>query len=303
MWKKIRAIVTQGIMATVATQCGGSDGKIFTGGGSGDDDATLNISVTDAPVDSVSTVMVRFSGIELTPSSGDKVTISISPSQDVNLLSLTDGATTALATNQTIEAGDYTSIRFLLDATSTSQDASYVDLLDGTRYPLVMDSGLDGGITITKTFSVDSDGRLDLVADFDLRKSITPRTGTLYRFSPNVRVVDRSQSGNIAGNIDSDLLPTGCNPFVYVFSGSGATLTDMSSSSNTGLVVSVPVKLNLSSNTYTYRASYLDPGNYTVALTCDGSIDNPDSTEALVFLQSGDAVITANQTITANFTT
>ena len=301
MWKKIRAIVTQGIMATVATQCGGSDGKIFTGGG--DNDATLNISVTDAPVDSVSTVFVRFSGIELTPSSGSKITISLSPSQDVNLLSLTDGATTALATNQTIESGDYTSIRFLLDATSTSQDASYVDLPDGSRYPLVLNSDLDGGITINKTFSVDSDGRLELIADFDLRKSIAPRTGTTYRFSPNVRVVDRSQSGNIAGGIDADLIPTNCNPFVYVFSGLSAALTDMDSGSNTGPVVSVPVKLNISSGTYTYRASYLDAGDYTVALTCNGSIDNPDSNEALVFLQAGDAAVRANQTITVDFTT
>jgi hypothetical protein len=301
MWKKIRAIVTQGIMATVATQCGGDDGKIFSSDGT-DDDATLSISVTDAPVDSVSAVVVRFSAIELEPSSGDTVTINLSPAQQVNLLSLTDGATTSLASNQTIKAGDYTSIRFILDASSTSQDASYVDLTDGTRYPLVLDSDFDDGITINKTFSVDSSGRLDLVADFDLRKSILPRSGSQFSFSPNVRVVDRSSSGNLAGSIDSNLVPTTCSPFVYVFSGNDATLTDMDSSSSTGPVVSVPVKLNISSGAYTYRASYLDAGNYTVALTCNGSIDNPATDEALVFSRSGNAVVTANQTTTIDFT-
>jgi hypothetical protein len=262
----------------------------------------VNISVTDAPVDTVTAAVVQFSAIELTPSSGDKITISLSPAQQVNLLSLSDGATTALASNQTIDSGDYKSIRFILDATSATQNLSYVDLPDGSRYPLVLGSNFDGGITINKTFTVASDGRIDLVADFDLRKSIAPRTGSTYAFSPSVRVVDRSQSGNLTGSIDTSLIPNTCSPFIYVFSGSGATPTDMSSSSNTGPVASVPVKLNVSSSTYTYRASFLDSGNYTVALTCNGSIDNPDSSESLVFSRSGDAVVTANQTTTINFT-
>ena len=299
MWKKIRGIVTQGLLATVATQCGGSDGKIFATGG--DDDATVTISVTDAPVDSATAVVVRFSGIELTPTSGDKVTITLNPVQEVDLLSLSDGATTALVTNQTIDSGTYSSIRFILDATSSSQDASHVDLSDGSSFPLIIPNNGDDGLTITKSFTVAEDGRLNLVADFDLRKSIAPRTGSSFSFRPSVRVVDSSQSGAIAGSIVSSLVPDNCAPFVYVFSNSGTTPDDMDSSSNTGPVVSVPVKLNVSSGTYSYRASYLDTGTYTVAYTCNGSTDNPDSNEALVFSRKGDATVTANQTLILDF--
>jgi len=299
MWKKIRGIVTQGLLATVATQCGGSDGKIFAAGG--DDDATVSIAVTDAPVDSVTAVVVRFSGIELTPSSGDKVTITLSPAQQVNLLSLSDGATTALATNQTVDSGTYSSIRFILDATSSGQDSSYVDLPDGSRLPLIIPNNGDSGLTINKSFTVAQDGRLDLVADFDLRKSIAPRAGSSFSFRPAVRVVDSSQSGTLSGSIVSTLVPANCSPFVYVFSNSGATPDDMDSSSNTGPVASVPVKLNVSSGTYSYRASYLDSGSYTVAYTCNGSTDNPDSNEALVFSRSGDATVMANQTTIIDF--
>jgi hypothetical protein len=117
-----------------------------------------------------------------------------------------------------------------------------------------------------------------------------------------VRVLDRSKTGDIAGSIDASLIPTNCTPFIYVFSGSSATLTDMNSSSNTGPVISAPVKLNIASGAVTYRVSFLDTGTYTVALTCNGSIDNPDTNESLVFSRSGDAVVTANQTITLNFT-
>lgn len=131
MWKKIRGFVVQGLMATVASQCGGDDGQIFIPGGN--NDGTINISVTDAPTDLADSVVVQFSAIELTPSSGDKVTITLSPAQQVNLLSLSDGATTTLASNQTIDSGTYTSIRFLLD-TSATQSLSYVHLPDNTQY-------------------------------------------------------------------------------------------------------------------------------------------------------------------------
>jgi hypothetical protein len=296
MWKKVRAILAQAAMTAAAAQCGGSDGKIFVPGG--DQDATLNVSVTDAPVDTVTAVGVNFTGIELTPSSGSKVTINLT-SQQVNLLSLTDGATTALTTNQKIDAGTYTAIRFIL-STSTSQDSSYVDLPDGSRFPLVIPNNGDNGLTITKNFTVASSGRLDLVADFDLRRSIAPRTGSSYSFTPSVRVVDSSQSGNIAGNIDTSLITTNCTPFVYVFSGSAAATSDINGTA--GPIVSVPVKLNVASSTYSYRVSFLDPGTYTLALTCNGSIDNPNSSEAVVFSRSGDAVVTANQTKKIDFT-
>lgn len=298
MWKKIRAVIAQTVLTTVAAQCGGSDGKIFLPGGN--NNATLNVSVTDAPVDTVSAVVVNFSSIELTPSSGSKLTLTLNPAQQVNLLSLSDGATTALTTNQTIDAGTYTSIRFVLNASSSSQDASYVDLLDGSRYPLVIPNNGDGGLKINKNFTVAADGRLDLVADFDLRRSIAPRLGSTYSFTPSVRVVDTTQSGNIAGSIVSTLITANCTPFVYVFS-SGATLTDMNNG-GVGPIVSVPVKLNVSSGAYTYRVSYLDAGTYTLALTCNGAIDNPNSSEALVFSRSGNATVTANQTTNVDFT-
>jgi hypothetical protein len=87
---------------------------------------------------------------------------------------------------------------------------------------------------------------------------------------------------------------------VYVFTGSTATTSDINGTA--GPIASVPVKLNVASNTYSYRVSFLDPGTYTLAFTCNGSIDNPNSSEAVVFSRSGDAVVTANQTTNIDFT-
>jgi Domain of unknown function (DUF4382) len=302
-WKKIRAILTQGVFATVASQCGGDDGAIFVPDNS---DATINISLTtDAPPDFASQVSIEFSAIELTPSSGDKITISLSPSRVVdNLSSLNDGATAALASNQTIDAGSYTAIRFLTTMPSSGTTNSFVDESDGNRFPLVLDNDDDDdGFTITQSFTVDEDGRLDLVANLDLRKSIPPRSGASYRFVPAARVVDNSAVGTITGTIDTDLVDdANCTPFIYVFSGSTVTPDDMDTDTGDP-ITSVPVKLNVSQARYSYRASFLGAGDYTVALTCDGSLDDPETDDTLVFLQSGNATVTANQTITLDFTT
>lgn len=300
VWKKIRTILGQVMFATVASQCGGDDGQIFV---PGDSDSTVSVSITDAPVDFATQVSVEIASIELTPDSGDEFTFNLSPTRVVNLLALSDGATTSLVSNQTIDSGTYTQIRFTFNTSSTSQ-TSFVMESDGNSYPLVIPNNGDDGLTVTKSFTVDEDGQLDIVADVDLRRSIAPRVGSTYTFRPVVRVVDRNQAGTLTGTILTDLADDiDCTPFVYVYSGNSITPDDMDSTTGSDPVVSVPVKLNVSSNSYTYRASFLEAGSYTVAFTCDGALDNPDTDEALVFSRTGNADVSANTTTTLDFRT
>jgi hypothetical protein len=297
LWKKIRAILGQVMFATVASQCGGDDGQIFV---PGDSDSTVSISITDAPIDFATAVSIEITSVELTPDDGDEFTFDLSSPLAVNLLALSDGATTAVVSNQTIDSGAYTQIRFTFTASSTN---AFVDESDGNRYSLVIPGNGDDGLTITKSFTVEQDKQLDLVADVDLRRSIAPRVGSTYTFRPVIRVVDRNQAGTLTGSIPADLADDAdCTPFVYVYSGSSVTPDDMDSATGGDPVVSVPVKYNVSANTYTYRASFLEAGSYTVAYTCDGAADNPDTDEALVFLAAATTpTIQANTTTTLNF--
>jgi hypothetical protein len=286
------------MFATVASQCGGDDGKIFVPGG--DEQGTISISVTDAPVDDASQVMVRFASLDLIPDDGDDVNIDLG-NRAIDLLSLSDGASTALITNQEIDTGTYTGIRFNLNATSTSQDGSFIITSTGEQFPLVLPNDSDDLLTIQRNFTVSDDGNLSLVVDFDLRASVI-QGSRVYTFRPVLRVVDNSTVGIITGTLDTNLVPLNtCDPFIYIYSGSDIVPDDIDSADDLDPVVSVPVKLNVSSGTYRYRASFLEAGNYTVAYTCQGALDNPETNEGLVFSRLTNATVTANQTLTLDF--
>jgi hypothetical protein len=307
MSSRIEALLVPALLATALAGCGGGDdgsGSGF-GPGAGSSNGSLTLSVTDAPADFATRVFVEFASIELTPATGNRVTIDLNPDRAVDLLALTDGATTALVQNQSVQAGRYTAIRFIINAQSTSQSTSYVDLTTGERFPLVVPSNSDAGLTITRDFTIPEDGRADLVVDFDLRKSLIAPIlgGASYQFKPNLRMVDATQVGTITGTVGSNLVTGLCTPFVYVYAGANVVPDDIDLASDVDPLVSVPVKLNSTSGQYSYRASFLEAGSYTVSFVClNGTQDNPEVDDLLAFLRTQQATVTVNQTTTLDLT-
>jgi hypothetical protein len=290
------------MVSSVIAGCGGGDGNDLgvTPGNNGQ--GTVNIAITDAPVDFATHVFVEFAGIELTPQSGAPTVYDINPDRSIDLLSLQDGAVITLLQNQAVPAGNYTRVRFLVNATSGNNTNSYVDLATGGRFPLVIPAGSETGLTINRNFSVSDKGRIDLTVDFDLRKSIIAGAMT-YTFKPLLRTVDNTQVGTISGTVGSNLVSGLCTPYVYVFTGANVVPDDIDLASDVDPVVSVPVKLNNSTGNYTYRASFLESGAYTVSYVCltDTRDDNPEAEDSLAFLQTLQGTVTAGQTTTVNF--
>ena len=295
------AILSTAIFSTL-TGCGGGDGDdvSLTPGTSGN--GAVNIAITDAAVDFAQSVVLEFTGIELTPQTGNRITVNITPVRSVDLLKLQNGVTLTLLQNQTVPVGNYTRIRFIVNAQSGGN--SYVDLATGARYPLVIPAGSETGLALDRTFNVVKDGRLDLTVDFDLRKSIiaTPTLDGNYAFKPALRVVDNSQVGTISGAVGPNLVNGNCQPYVYVFSGANVVPDDIDLASDIDPLVSVPVTLNNTTGAYTYRASFLEAGNYTVSYAClTGTQDNPELEDLFPFLRTLQATVTVGKTATVDF--
>jgi len=296
MWKRIRMILLQGLYASYSASCG--DGSGFFNGSR---DGTLNLAVTDAPVDDASRVVVEFTGVELRPVSGDPVRFEIDPAEAIDLLAL-DGAVTTLLDDEEVDAVEYDSIRLLVNSTPDVQDESFIELDDGRTFPLVIDQADAAGLTINSNFTVRRDERRDLVIDFDLRKSVRGATGSgaNYRLRPTLRLVDASRVGTLVGEIAPIRLTTNCTPFVYIYTGGDTTPDDMGSAGNGEPLISVPVRQQ-SSGQYTYRVSHLEAGTYTAAFTCDGVSDTPASNENLSFPIRFAVAIRAGDTTTRDF--
>jgi hypothetical protein len=264
----------------------------------------MRLSVADAPpADNATHVIVVFTGVELTGNNGNPVTIMFSAPMSIDLMTQSNTASAVLF-DQPIPAGSYGQIRLMVTADGSANN-SYIDFADGSRMGLRVPSGSETGFKLVSGFTVPSSGVVDYTIDFDLRKAITcpPGQAPACILKPVERLVDNTSVGNIQGQITSEL-PSGCTPGVYLYSGAVTKPEDMNSTApstdtNQPLVSKVPVAT--SSPPYYYQFTFLPPGTYTVAFTCQAALDNPDQTDPSVILtRVATTAVTAGQTATVD---
>src|SRR5882757_1311706 len=280
-------------------------GLCACGGGGGTDTGQMKLAVADAPVDGAQAVVVKFTGIELTGNSGNPVEITFPQPKSIDLLNQS-GTASALLFDQPIPAGSYGQIRLMLVADGDPSN-SYITLSDGTMHGLRVPSGFETGLKLVSGFTVPSGGVVDYTIDFDLRKAITcpPGQAPACTLKPTERLVDNTTVGNIQGAVDNTLVPTGCTPGIYLYSGTVTAPEDMNStaaSSDTNQPQASKVLAANTSTPYYYQFTFLSPGTYTVAFTCQAAQDSPDQADNTVTfnpVKTG-IMVTANQTVTVD---
>src|SRR6266404_3733225 len=283
----------------------GAFGLAACGGGSGSS-GKMTLAVGDAPVDGAQAVVVKFTGVELTANSGNPVDITFATPKTIDLLTQS-GTASAVLFSQPIRAGDYGQIRLMVTADGSANN-SYVTLSDGTVHGLQVPSGSETGLKLVSGFTVPSSGVVDYTIDFDLRKAITcpPGQAPACILKPVERLVDNTSVGNIQGQITSTL-PSGCTPGVYLYSGAVTKPEDMNSNAsgdpNQPLASKVPVATSVPP--YYYQFTFLPPGTYTVAFTCEAAQDIPDQADPSVVILTPVATtaVTAGQTATVDIAT
>ena len=256
--------------------CGGTS----TGGMS-----QMTLAVGDAPVDGAQAVVVKFTGVELVPNSGNPVDVTFTAPKIIDLLNQS-GTASAVLFSQPIPAGDYGQIRLMVTADGNPSN-SYLTLSDGTMHGLQVPSGSETGLKLVTGFTVPSSGVVDYSIDFDLRKSITcpPGQAPACILKPVERLVDNTTVGNIQGQVSATLVPTGCTPGVYLYSGTVTAPEDMNSAapiSDTNQPLASKLPVATSQPPYYYQFTFLQPGSYTVAFTCEAALDNPDLADTVV---------------------
>jgi len=282
------------------------------GGGSPGETGRMSLSVTDAPIDDASSVVVQFSGVAFKrEGEAPEVVQNLSPSpRQLDLLGYQEGRAALLLDGVTLPAGRYEWVRLIVDTQQNVRD-SYIVRTTGEECELRVPSGAESGLKLNRGFTLPADGSVALTIDFDLRKSIHAPPGQRgsagdctqgYLMRPTLRIVDDANVGAIAGTIDADLVTEDCLPKVYVFSGDGVTPDDIEESGAAPdvdplLVTNVNVQNGATS--YSYRAAFLTPGSYTVAFTCDD--DDPTDDDVLTFLTPQTVAVQNNLIGSANF--
>ena len=284
-----------GLYAIVAG-CGGGDSGMSGGMGQ------MSLAVADAPVDGAQAVVVKFTAVELTANGGSPTTITLPQPKTIDLLNQS-GMASAVLFDQPIPAGSYGQIRLMVVADGNPSN-SYITFSDGTMHGLLVPSGSETGLKLVSGFTVPSGGVVDYTIDFDLRQAITcpPGQAPACILRPAQRLVENTQVGNIQGAASPALVPSGCTPAAYLYAGtvSAPEVTRQRVPQATDANQPVASK-SLVANTatpYYYQFTFLQPGTYTVAFSCQAAQDNPDQSDSVVTfspVKSG-LVVTANMT-------
>lgn len=294
-----------GLMLLGLAACGG-------GGDSPDANGRVNLSITDAPIDDATSVVVQFSAVAFKRAGSDVEVVKelVSSPRQLDLLQYQQGRAALLLDGVTLPAGSYEWVRLIVDNQPNVRD-SYITLTTGQECELRVPSGAESGLKLNRGFTLPADGSVALTIDFDLRKSIhappgqqgsTPDCTQAYLMRPTLRIVDDANVGAIAGQVDSTLATAECLPKVYVFSGSDVVVDDIEESDaapDVDPVVVAGVDVENGSTAYRYHAAFMPPGAYTVAFTC--SDDDPTDDDVLTFLAPQNVTVQANLISTADF--
>lgn len=288
--KLSRAVAFASCSAALITACGGS-----SSGGS--NSSSFSLGVTDAPVDAAAKVVVSFTGVSLKPADGEAVEFVFDEAKSIDLLELQGENSAALVTDETVPAGEYTWLRLHVEAEQDNVMDSYVELEDGTQVELRVPSGAQSGLKLNGGFVMPAGGAADFTIDFDLRKSLTdPRGQDSITLKPSLRMVNNVEVGSISGTVDTEMVLSVCEDpamdagAVYVYSGSGVLPMDVRGAETDPLASAL---VSLDGEAYVYEVGFVPAGSYTVAYTCEASMDDPEAEDVIVFEMAADVDVSA----------
>jgi hypothetical protein len=289
-----------------STSASTSDSNAQAGSNSGS--GSLSLDITDAPVDSAEAVNVVFTGVELKASGGTKIDIVYDEPRTINLLDLQGGATAPLLEDETLAAGDYQWIRLQVDATDDA-GGSYILLDDGSEHDLFVPGGAQTGLKLVNGFTVPDNGVVALTIDFDLRKSIVATGGPnpTYRLKPVLRLINNSESSSISGSVSSTTVASlgSCDTgaAIYVYEGADVTPGDVGGDGEEPLVTAMIDTTVPGETNYEYTVAFLEEGDYTIAFTCDGDLDDPEADDAInmTFTSEQNVTVSVEEPATAEF--
>jgi hypothetical protein len=252
------------------------------------DKGTISFYLVDAPVDFVSSVVVKVVGAELTKADGSKVTLNLDNNQvRIDLLASASGDAQFAVDTEEVDTDDYTAVSLQISSAAgdnyVEADANGDGVLE--KYPLTVDGGV---ISSSGDFTVPESGGETRTLEVNLRQSLTGDVDSgSFMLASNAEMLDDVDDlGSISGTVDTNgAADAVCEQenstvAVYVYQGTPTNLGDTGNTTGAADPYSSGIVNN---NDGSYTVQYLPPGTYTVAYTCEAGLDLPESSETLVY--------------------
>jgi hypothetical protein len=268
--------------------------ELFDGQGQ----VSLFVSGT-AAVQEFDEVVVQFSQATFVNDSGDEEVVELDPER-VDLLSFTGDDAKALFEDVTVPSGSYRSVKLQIDSDENNQ-TSYVSYSDGSRAILFVPEDQESKLTLR----LDGDIKIEdgettaLAAAFELRKSLRRISNATYELHPAVRLVLNSEVGVVNGSVANGLI-TGSSCAVYAYSGAGITPDDIDDVGAEPITTGEVTAAN--DGLFRYEIGPLEgDSSYTLALTCEADLEDPEESETLEFIRTINVDVEADSSVVEDF--
>ena len=190
-----------------------------------------------------------------------------------------------------LPVGEYSNM--LLEVIDEDIDKSYVTDATGVKTLKVPSQILKLG-----AFTITPNSKQSMVVEFGLQQSMTYNPGPdRYILKPRgVRIVSVDEAANVSGTIDHGLLqafeqcdPTdlgGTSGKLYIYEGHGLDATALADNYDPAVAADATNKVapiaSSSLDAEIYVLSYLEPGNYTLSVSCHAEVDDADGLDNIV---------------------
>lgn len=303
MKSQISNMIKAGSVSVLAT--------VLLVGCNGDDDpgtGTMSLAITDAPVHNAEEVWVQFSGITVKRQNAEPEDIDFNGEViDMDLMALTGSNSADLLNEEEMIAGSYNWIRLNVNADLDGEFDSYVITKEGAMVELEVTS--QQGLQLSSGFVITENQNTSFIIDWDLNQGLTaPENQDGWKLRPSLRITDETEYGTISGSVAEGLLTAeGCTSNmaedtgnnVYIYEGADVTPDDVDlGDGNPVATGAVTQDVN---GFYTYSVTYLSPGEYTVAVTCQGLDDFPGEENDIAFAATGNATVTDGEETQVDF--
>ena len=283
---------------------------------SGSDDpakGSFSLSLTDAPIDGATAVVVEFTGIEL---HGPNGTVSYAAADSIDLLALQGNKSALLASITDLEPGNYQWMRLLINAEEGVTD-SYIEF-DTVTESLHIPSGAQSGLKLNRPFVIAAGSRTDFTIDFDLKKSVhKPSSANQdYKLRPTLRVVNNLEVGTITGSVAADIITAndcveGEGAAVYLFDGLDAEADDIDGIGVEPVTIA-NVTVDADTGVGAFEVGFVEADlDYSLALTCTANLDDPEVdnldltadpvVEDVLFIDQQNVSVLADEVTVADF--
>ena len=263
----------------------------------------VDLSFSDAAVDSADEVVITVERITFQRNSeegAEDIVVETFAADDdggdteyftLDLLTVQGEDSRLVVDSVELPVGEYSNM--LIHVAPDEDSTNYVVDAEGTKQLKVPSNVLKLG-----SFTIEPTSKQSMVVEFGLQQSMTYNPGPdRYILKPRgVRIVSVDQAALVAGKIDHAALQAneacgalelgGTPGNVYLYSGHGIDPTTLAdnfdadiAANENGLIA--PYSSSSLMND-TFALSYLEPGDYTLAVSCNESTDDADLLEQLV---------------------